>query len=259
MGEAVRLADDDDRRQGPGLGQEQVVHRHHHLLSLKAELHGDLFHGIDGGPVHIGLASLAEAAIAHGDAEALEEAFERRRPAIHGGGLDDLGHDEAAAPGRVRGHRSALTYRSWKLVRGSGRGEQEPSGAQYQRGRRDVINLDLNGPRQAVLKGNRRGSIRIDGQLDPDPSIADLAGDAGDRRRNGPVLRPGEALEAQPCRLAGLDPPQRRRWEEVGYDFERPRRDDSAQLIPFADHCTDLHDGQLHRVARPQATGSSAW
>jgi hypothetical protein len=47
MGEAVGLTDDHDRRQGPGLGHQQVVHWQHHLLGLEAELHGDLLYRVN--------------------------------------------------------------------------------------------------------------------------------------------------------------------------------------------------------------------
>jgi hypothetical protein len=47
MGEAIGLTDDHDRRQGPGLGQQQVVHWQHHLLGLEAELHGDLLYRVN--------------------------------------------------------------------------------------------------------------------------------------------------------------------------------------------------------------------
>jgi hypothetical protein len=84
MREVIGLTDDHEGWQGAGLRQQQVVYRQHHLLSLKAELHGDLLHGVNGGPVHIGLAGFAQAAITYGDAKALQEAFERRWSAVHG-------------------------------------------------------------------------------------------------------------------------------------------------------------------------------
>jgi hypothetical protein len=84
MGEVVGLADDHEGRQGSGLGQQQMVYRQHDLLSLEAELHGDLLHRVNGGPVHIRLAGLAETAIAYWDAKAFKEALERRRSAVHG-------------------------------------------------------------------------------------------------------------------------------------------------------------------------------
>jgi hypothetical protein len=84
VGEIVGMTDDHERRQGSGLGQQQMVYRQHDLLSLKAELHGDLLHRVNGGPVHIRLAGLAETAIAYGDAKAFKEALERRWAAVHG-------------------------------------------------------------------------------------------------------------------------------------------------------------------------------
>jgi hypothetical protein len=84
MGEVVGLTDNHERRQGSGFGQQQMVYRQHDLLSLKAELYGDLLHRVNGCPVHVRLAGLAETAIAYRDAKALQEALERRWSAIHG-------------------------------------------------------------------------------------------------------------------------------------------------------------------------------
>jgi hypothetical protein len=75
---------DSESRQGLRLGQEHVVHRQYHLLGLEAELHGQLLQRVDRGAVDIGLTGLAQASVAHGDPEAFQQAFERRRPAVHG-------------------------------------------------------------------------------------------------------------------------------------------------------------------------------
>jgi hypothetical protein len=69
-----------------------VVHRHDHLLSFEAELHGDLLNRVKRGAIHISLTGLTETAIAHRGAKAREEALERCRPTVHGGDLDHLGH-----------------------------------------------------------------------------------------------------------------------------------------------------------------------
>ena len=47
MSEAVGLADDHNRRQGSGLGHQQVVHWQHHLLGFEAELHGDRLYRVN--------------------------------------------------------------------------------------------------------------------------------------------------------------------------------------------------------------------
>ena len=103
VGQPARVADDHDRRQAARLRQQQVVARHHDLLGLEAELRRDLLHRVDRGAVEVGLAGLAQAAVAHRDAEAFEQRLERRRPAVHRRGLDDLGGEEGAA-GRRAGH-----------------------------------------------------------------------------------------------------------------------------------------------------------
>src|SRR4029450_14116156 len=99
--------------------------------------------------------------------------------------------------------------------------------------------------RQAGWKGDQRRVIGVGAQPAPDPPVSDLASHAGDRRRNGPVLRPGEALEAQPRRLTGLDPPYSCRREEVRHDFERSRRDNRAEPSSLADPRPDLQRGDL--------------
>ncbi len=87
--------------------------------------------------------------------------------------------------------------------------------------------------------------MRAEGQLDPDQSVSDLVSHAGDRRRNGPVLCPGEALEAQPRWLTSLDPPYSCRREEVRHDFERSRRDNRAEPSSLADPRPDRQRGDL--------------
>ena len=105
MGDAIGEADHHNCRQHSSLREQHVVNRHHDLLRREAELGSDLFHRINGSPVHIGLAGLTEAAVTNGDTEALEEAFERRRTAVHSRGLHNLRHKEAAAyPGGVSSH-----------------------------------------------------------------------------------------------------------------------------------------------------------
>src|SRR5262249_38496535 len=84
--------------QSGGLGQEEVIDRHHDLLRLKPELHGGLFDGIDTGPIYIRLAGLAQTAVTHGNAKAFEETLEGRRAAVHSRSLHHLGRQQAARP-----------------------------------------------------------------------------------------------------------------------------------------------------------------
>jgi hypothetical protein len=61
-----------------------VIDRQHDLFGAQVELHGHVLNGIDRGPVHVRLTRLAQAAIAHGHAKAVEQTLERRRTAVHG-------------------------------------------------------------------------------------------------------------------------------------------------------------------------------
>jgi hypothetical protein len=90
VGVAGREPDHHNRGEGSGLGDQKMIDRHHHLLSLKSKLARDLFHGVDGGSIHIRLAGLSQTPVAHWNAKALEEAFKRRRTAVHGRCLHDL-------------------------------------------------------------------------------------------------------------------------------------------------------------------------
>jgi hypothetical protein len=87
--EAVRQAHHRDAGQG-GLVVGEVLDRHHHLLGVDAELARDVLERVDGRAVDVGLAGLAQAAVADGDAEPVEQRLERGRAAVHARGLDDL-------------------------------------------------------------------------------------------------------------------------------------------------------------------------
>src|ERR1051326_2276408 len=79
-----------------------MVHGHQHLLGVQPKLHGNGFEHVNGGPIHIGLAGFTQAAVAHRQAIALEEAGERRWTAVHSRGLYHLG-GEQVAPGPWEG------------------------------------------------------------------------------------------------------------------------------------------------------------
>jgi len=99
--EAARKANDEDRRQV--LAEKNVIEGHHHLLGIEAERPREVLDGVDGGAVDVGLAGLAQASVARRDLEALKQAVEGRRPAVHRRGLDDLRRESApsrrASPG----------------------------------------------------------------------------------------------------------------------------------------------------------------
>src|SRR6266545_1030199 len=64
----------------PRLRHQQMVERHQDLLGFQPEPVGGLFHGVDRGAVEIGLAGLAQAAVADRDAEPFEQRLERGGP-----------------------------------------------------------------------------------------------------------------------------------------------------------------------------------
>jgi hypothetical protein len=67
-----------------------VVGRDHDLACVQPQLNGDILDGVNRGAIHVGLAGLAQAAVAGGDAEAVEQTFQGCGTAVRVGGLDDL-------------------------------------------------------------------------------------------------------------------------------------------------------------------------
>ena len=51
---------DGDCRQGIRLFEQKIARRNHDLLGFKPELHSDLLHRVDRGPIYIGLAGLTQ-------------------------------------------------------------------------------------------------------------------------------------------------------------------------------------------------------
>ena len=97
VGRAVRQPRDRDRRHRHVVGHRHVIDRREDLLRVEAELDGDLLERVDRRAVDVGLARLAEPAVAGGDAVAAQQRGEARRSAVHAGGLDDLGDEPARA------------------------------------------------------------------------------------------------------------------------------------------------------------------
>ena len=85
----------DDGGQRVGLGEQQVVDRHHHLLGVEAQAGAQRLQRVDRRSVDGGLAGLAQAAVADADAEPLEQALQRRGPAVHRRGLNHLRREES--------------------------------------------------------------------------------------------------------------------------------------------------------------------
>src|ERR1700728_1781909 len=96
MRHPCRQFNDCDCRQGLGLLEQKIVRGNHDLLRLESKLHGDLLHRVDRGAVHIGLAGFPQSSIAHRNPESFEQALQRCRSAIRGGGLDNFGNQPAA-------------------------------------------------------------------------------------------------------------------------------------------------------------------
>ena len=65
-----------------------------------------------------------------------------------------------------------------------------------------------------MLERDRRGSIRRDVELDSNLPIADFVRHARNSCRKAAVLGPGKAGQAQAGRLAGVEAPERHRWQE---------------------------------------------
>src|SRR6266704_2110851 len=100
-----------------------MIDRHHDLLCLESELYRRLLDRIDRGAVHIRLTGLAQATVTHPDAEALQEALERCRAAVHGRGLHHLSRQEATADPRGTGRHGCASRRAvastglWRMPR----------------------------------------------------------------------------------------------------------------------------------------------
>ncbi len=110
VGQAVRLAHDEDGGQGLGLGQKEMIGRHHGLFGDQAEAASHLLDDVDGSAVNIGLAGLAQSAVVRLDAETDQGGAEDCRAAVQGGGLNNLG-DQPATPGAVEHERTSAASR----------------------------------------------------------------------------------------------------------------------------------------------------
>src|SRR5438876_7021316 len=86
-----------------------MIHRQHGLFCFQAKLPGNLLDRINRSPVHVRLARLAQPPITDWNTETIEQALERRRPAVHGGGLDDLRSQQAAGRGHTRSREAPST------------------------------------------------------------------------------------------------------------------------------------------------------
>ena len=111
-GAGAGQTNDNERGQQGGGGLKDVVRRHHDLFGVEAQLARGVLHSVDGSAVDVGLAGFAEAAVVGCDAEAVEEAFEGRRSAVHVGGLDHFGREELAEGGHSRGYCQSSVHRA---------------------------------------------------------------------------------------------------------------------------------------------------
>jgi hypothetical protein len=203
VGQAAGRAHDRDRGQGLGLAQEQVVGGDEVLLGVEAEGDGDLLEGVDRGAVDLGLAGLAQAAVADGDAVAVEQALERGGAAVHGGALDHL-DGEAAAARHGHGARICPTVRR-----------------RSEAGETDSTVTSTTPTRPCSTGSSRPGGGEL--ALDAHEAVLGLAGDRPDGADEAAELGPREAVEAQADRLAG-----RMRPTEAGVKRATTRRRSSG-------------------------------
>ncbi len=200
-----------------------MLRRHEDLLGHEPELLREVLQGVDGGAVDVGLAGLAQAPVAHADAEALEHALERRWPAIHRRGLHDLRREEASASGSAVGGGDRRPLRAparivaknvdrrppspGSPVRSAADPHDLPCCPQHERRRRDALHLDDDVAGEPVLHWDRRRRIGAHAELHADAALLRLAGDALDGGGQGAVFGPRERVEAQASRLPRADPP----------------------------------------------------
>ena len=112
MQQSTRLADDgNSRKDGLGRGRD-VISRQQDLLGDQARIIGEIFEGVDGCSVHVGLAGFAQPTVARMDAEPVEKAFECGRTAVHGRGLDDFWCKKARSMALPRRHVNSR-WRPW--------------------------------------------------------------------------------------------------------------------------------------------------
>ncbi len=114
--DAVGQHHDGDGGQRARFIDQHVIGGQHDLLGPQSELIRDFFDGVDGRAVHAGLAGLAQAAVIDGNAEAFEQRLERGRPAVHVGGLDDLGDEELRSSIGARGSGFEVRWRLGRRV-----------------------------------------------------------------------------------------------------------------------------------------------
>lgn len=114
--------------------------------------------------------------------------------------------------------------------------QELPGGTQYQAEGGDALNLDLRGTRKPMGHGNRRRPRRSQTEFNPDqPAPIRLVGDIRHRGRDGPVLGPGEAIEAKSRRLARTNPPHCRDREQ-GHGARFSGGHDGAEFLGSADN-----------------------
>src|SRR5262245_45354551 len=108
-----------------------------------------------------------------------------------------------------------------------------------------MLHLDLHRATQAVLEGQARCRLRGHRELDAHPTIMDLTGHPAHRRRQTPILRPGEAVEAQAGQLPSVHPSRGPRGEKLRHDRETAGRYNSAELVSGLDERADLQGGHF--------------
>ncbi len=155
MREAVGQAHDGDGGQRGGFGKHDVIGGNNHLFGIQPQLVSELFHGIDGGAIHRGLAGFAEPAVTRAQAEAGEQGGQAGRTTVHRRRLHHFRNQKAAGHLLVRLPAVLLlggALRGGIRRRGCGcPGEISAGLAQYIGGRGNPIDLHLERSGQPVL------------------------------------------------------------------------------------------------------------
>ena len=94
VGEFAGAKHNRNRRQQVSLRKHHKIRRHHDLFGFQPKLHRDFFHRVDGSAVNVSLAGLPQSPVADWDPESLGQTLQRRRPAVHRGGLHHFRNED---------------------------------------------------------------------------------------------------------------------------------------------------------------------
>src|SRR5262245_55026427 len=101
-----------------------------------------------------------------------------------------------------------------------------------------------------MLEGDWRGCVRREVEFDPNLTVADFVGHAGDRGRQAAVLGPGKAGQPQTGRLAGVEASERHWWQERRHYLQGTGRQNRPEGIASAQHGTALQGSHFPESPR---------